>query len=168
MFSIENTAGHGLVKGHCIPLRRRVHWELPGLDGPERRSWRWAMAIRLDHTIVPAVDKRASARFFAEIFGLAVRPGRGYFAQVQVNDSLTLDFEDEADPIQGHHYAFHVGEAEFEAIFGRVRTKGVPYGSEPDSPANGRINTRRGGRGFYFEDPSGHLLEVMTVPETGT
>ena len=62
--------------------------------------------------------------------------------------------------------AFHVGEAEFEAIFSRVKAKGIPYGSGPDHHTDGRINTRRGGRGFYFEDPYGHLLEVMTVPET--
>jgi len=134
------------------------------------------MTIRLDHTIVPAKDKIASARFFAEIFGLTVT--QGYFAQVRVNESLTLDFADEAeawggpgfDPTTGrsHHYAFHVSDADFEAIFGRVKARGIPYGSEPDEHTNGQINTRRGGRGFYFEDPYGHLLEVMTVPETGS
>jgi catechol 2,3-dioxygenase-like lactoylglutathione lyase family enzyme len=132
------------------------------------------MTIRLDHTIVPAKDKMASAEFFAEIFGLTVEPG--YFAQVQINQSLTLDFADaeEAwggpgfDPRTGrsHHYAFHVSDAEFDAIFGRVKAKGIAYGSQPDSHSDGRINRRRGGRGFYFEDPYGHLLEVMTVPET--
>jgi catechol 2,3-dioxygenase-like lactoylglutathione lyase family enzyme len=131
------------------------------------------MTIRLDHTIVPAKDKAASAAFFAEIFGLTVKPGRGYFAQVQVNDSLTLDFADDPAPPgpgedRGHHYAFHVSEAEFEGIFGRVKAKGIPYGSGPDSHTNGKTYTRRGGRGFYFEDPYGHLLEVMTVPETGS
>jgi catechol 2,3-dioxygenase-like lactoylglutathione lyase family enzyme len=124
------------------------------------------MTIRLDHTIVPAKDKIASAGFFAEIFGLTVKPG--YFAQVRVNESLTFDFADEPDPAQSHHYAFHVSEAEFEAIFSRVKAKGIPYGSEPRSHTDGQINTRRGGRGFYFEDPNGHLLEVMTVPETGS
>jgi catechol 2,3-dioxygenase-like lactoylglutathione lyase family enzyme len=136
------------------------------------------MTIRLDHTIVPAKDRRASAAFFAEIFGLRVEPGPGHFAQVRVNESLTLDFADEPEPWGGpgfdprtgrsHHYAFHVGEAEFDAILGRVTARGLAYGSEPDSHADGRINTRRGGRGFYFEDPYGHLLEVMTVPETGS
>ncbi len=136
------------------------------------------MAIRLDHTIVPAKDKNASAKFFAEILGLTVKPGPSYFAQVQVNESLTFDFADEPedwggpgfDPGIGHslHYAFHVSEAEFEAIFSRVKAKAIPYGSEPDSHTDGKINTRRGGRGFYFEDPNGHLLEVMTVPETGS
>ena len=135
------------------------------------------MTIRLDHTIVPAKDKTASAQFFAEIFGLKVKPGNGYFAQVQVNDALTLDFADDPedwggpgfDPGTGnsHHYAFHVSDAELDAILGRVTARGIAYGSDPHDHANGRINTRRGGRGFYFEDPYGHLLEVMTVPETG-
>jgi catechol 2,3-dioxygenase-like lactoylglutathione lyase family enzyme len=134
------------------------------------------MTIRLDHTIVPAKDRIASAEFFAEIFGLTVKPASDHFAQVQINGSLTFDFADEPerwggpgfDPRVGrsHHYAFHVSEKEFEAIFRRVKAKGIPYGSDPFSHTNGRINRRRGGRGFYFEDPYGHLLEVMTVPET--
>jgi len=134
------------------------------------------MTIRLDHTIVPAKDKVASAEFFAEIFGLKVK--LGYFAQVQINESLTFDFADEPeswgelslDPQTGrsHHYAFHVSDAEYEAIFDRVKAKGIPYGSGPFNHTDGQIYTRRGGRGFYFEDPYGHLLEVMTVPETGS
>ena len=134
------------------------------------------MTIRLDHTIVPAKDKNASAAFFAEIFGLTVVPG--HFAGVRVNESLTLDFADEAedwggpgfDPRTGrsHHYAFHVTDDEFDAIFARVKARGIPYGGGPFRHTDGQINTRRGGRGFYFEDPYGHLLEVMTVPETGS
>ena len=69
---------------------------------------------------------------------------------------------------RSHHYAFHVDDAEFDAILGRVKARGIPYGSGPYHHTDGRINTRRGGRGFYFEDPYGHLLEVMTVPETGS
>ncbi|HEX3176510.1 MAG TPA: VOC family protein [Methylomirabilota bacterium] len=128
------------------------------------------MTIRLDHTIVPARDKGASARFFAEIFGLEVKPGDGYFAQVQVNDTLTLDFSDDVDDGDGssQHYAFHVSDAEFDAIFARVKAKGIAYGAGPDHHTDGKINRRRGGRGFYFEDPYGHLLEVMTVAETGS
>ncbi len=136
------------------------------------------MTIRLDHTIVPAKDKIASARFFAEIFGLTVKPNPGHFVQVQINESLTFDFADAPEPWggpgfdprtgHGHHYAFHVSEAEFEAIWSRVKAKGIPYGSGPDHHTDGRLYIRRGGRGFYFEDPYGHLLEVMTVPETGS
>lgn len=128
------------------------------------------MTIRLDHTIVPARDRMVSAAFFADVFGLTVKRG-GYFAQVRVNESLTLDFSDDLDEgvdVPSQHYAFHVSDVEYEAILGRVKARGIAYGSEPDEPANGRVNTRRGGRGFYFEDPAGHLLEVMTVPETGS
>jgi catechol 2,3-dioxygenase-like lactoylglutathione lyase family enzyme len=125
------------------------------------------MPILLDHTIVPARDKLASAKFFAEIFGLSVKSADGYFAQVQLNDSLTFDFSDEPEP-QSHHYAFQISDTEFEAIYERVKSKGLPYGSGPYNHTDGKIYTRRGGRGFYFEDPNGHLLEVMTVRETGS
>jgi catechol 2,3-dioxygenase-like lactoylglutathione lyase family enzyme len=98
---------------------------------------------------------------------LTVKPGDGYFAQVQVNDSLTFDFADERE-IQRHHYAFHISDAEFDAIYARVKAKEMLYGSGPYNHNDGQIYTRRGGRGFYLEDPNGHLLEVMTVPETGS
>jgi len=126
------------------------------------------MTIRLDDTIVPAKDKVAAAGFFAEIFGLRVKPGRGYFTQVQINESLTFDFADEEPAPGDHHYAFHVSEAEFEGIWTRVKARNLPYGSEPDDHENGRLYRRRGWRGFYFMEPNGHLLEVMTVPETGS
>jgi catechol 2,3-dioxygenase-like lactoylglutathione lyase family enzyme len=125
------------------------------------------MAIVLDHTIVPAKDRIASANFFAEIFGLTVKPGQGPFAQVQINESLTFDFDDQPEAPR-QHYAFHISDAEFEEIFSRVKAKGLPYGSGPFSHSDAKIYTRRGGRGFYFEDPNGHLLEVMTVRETGS
>jgi len=128
-----------------------------------------SMVIRLDHTIVPATDKVAAARFFAGIFGLEVKPDMGYFAQVQVNDSLTLDFENSPEAARvSHHYAFHVSDAEFDDIWGRVKAQQLPWGSGPTEHTNGRLYNRRGGRGFYFADPNGHLLEVMTVPETGS
>jgi catechol 2,3-dioxygenase-like lactoylglutathione lyase family enzyme len=125
------------------------------------------MTIVLDHTLVPAKDKAASAEFFAEIFGLKVKPNQDLFAQVQINDSLTFDFDDNPEPPR-QHYAFHISEQEFDAILARVKAKGLPYGSGPFSHTDGQIYTRRGGRGFYFEDPNGHLLEVMTVAETGS
>jgi hypothetical protein len=42
------------------------------------------MTIVLDHTVVPARDKEAWVRFFAQIFGLPYRGVRGHFAPVQV------------------------------------------------------------------------------------
>jgi catechol 2,3-dioxygenase-like lactoylglutathione lyase family enzyme len=125
------------------------------------------MPIVLDHTIVPAKDKQASAKFFADIFGLTVKPGEGHFAQVQINDSLTFDFAEDPEP-RSHHYAFHISDPEFDEILNRVKARKLPYGSAPYDHRNGQIYTRGGGRGFYFEDPNGHLLEAMTVRETGS
>jgi catechol 2,3-dioxygenase-like lactoylglutathione lyase family enzyme len=122
------------------------------------------MSIVLDHTIVPAHDKEASARFFADMFGLSYQGAQGHFAPVHVNDSLTLDF-DNRETFEPHHYAFYISDEEFDAILTRVQAAGRPYGSGPFTPEDGQINTRRGGRGFYFADLDGHLLEVMTRPE---
>ena len=120
------------------------------------------MTIELDHTIIPSRDKDAAARFFSRIFGLSYDGPASHFAPVQVNENLTLDF-DEASDFDSHHYAFKVSEAEFDAIFGRIKADGVIYGSGPGSSEDMQINHRRGGRGLYFRDPDGHLLEILTA-----
>lgn len=119
------------------------------------------MAITLNHTIVPAHDKDASARFFADVFGLAPERPEGHFAPVKVNATLTLDFDDAAN-FDSHHYAFHVDDTEFDAILQRVRAAGIPYGSDPWHTESQELNTWNGGRGFYFRDPNRHLLELLT------
>ena len=119
------------------------------------------MAITLNHTIVPAHDKESSAQFFAEVMGLPYTGVRGHFAQVPVNESLTLDFDD-WEKFEGHHLAFHVGEEEFDAILGRLQARGVPYGSGPNTGYNMEINHRLGGRGLYFADANGHSWEILT------
>jgi catechol 2,3-dioxygenase-like lactoylglutathione lyase family enzyme len=123
------------------------------------------MTITLNHTIVPARDKEAAARFFAEIFGLPFEGAGGHFAPVRVNDTLTLDFADAAGPIASHHYAFHVSDAEFDAILRRVKAAGLAFGSGPRSLEDGKLNDWNGGRGVYFRDPDGHVLELMTVQQ---
>ena len=122
------------------------------------------MPITLNHTIVPAYDKEAAARFFARIFGLRFEGASGHFAPVHLNDTLTLLFDQETD-FDSHHYAFHVDDAEFDAILGRVKAEGLPYGSAPWSLDDGKLNDWGGGRGVYFKDPNGHVLELMTVPQ---
>lgn len=120
------------------------------------------MTIVLDHTIVPARDKQISARFFARIFGLEVESPLGHFAPVRVNEALTLDFDSQTD-FECHHYAFKVGEDEFDAIFGRIKSEGITYGSGPYVLEDMALNHRGGGRGVYFRDPSGHVLELLTA-----
>ncbi len=119
------------------------------------------MPITLNHTIVPARDKVASAEFFARIFGLTYEGTMGHFAPVKVNDTLTLDF-DNSDEFESHHYAFHVSDEEFDAIFNRIKAEDLRYGSGPFESENMQINNRRGGRGVYFKDPDGHMLELLT------
>jgi catechol 2,3-dioxygenase-like lactoylglutathione lyase family enzyme len=120
------------------------------------------MTIVLDHTIVPAHDNEASAKFFARIFGLNYEGAMSHFAPVRLNDTLVMDF-DTCSTFDSHHYAFKVSEPEFDAIFQRVKDERLAYGSGPFSPDNMQINHRGGGRGFYFKDPNGHLLEVLTA-----
>ncbi len=120
------------------------------------------MAIVLNHTIVPARDRVASAQWFARIFGVPYRGTMGPFAAVQVNDTLTLDFDERRPDFDSRHYAFHVSEDEFDAIFGRVQEASIPYGSGPYALEDSQINHRQGGRGVYFRDPDGHILELMT------
>jgi catechol 2,3-dioxygenase-like lactoylglutathione lyase family enzyme len=124
------------------------------------------MTIELNHTIVPARDKDKSARFFADIFGLQYDGSSGHFAPVRVNDRLTLDFDqhDTQDTFEPHHYAFHVNDVEFDAIFKRVQQAGLAYGSHPWDAENRKLNDWNGGRGVYFRDPNGHLLELLTRP----
>jgi len=122
------------------------------------------VTITLNHTIVPARDKKAAAHFFARIFGLHADPKDGHFAPVRINDTLTLLFDDDEE-FESHHYAFHVSDAEFNAIFGRIREAKLAYGSAPWRLDEGKLNDWNGGRGVYFRDPDGHVLELMTVPQ---
>lgn len=121
------------------------------------------MTIELNHTIVPARDKAASAKFLAKILGLPFDEGEvDYFAPVRINDSLTLDFAD-SEHVPVHHYAFKVSEEDFDAMFARIRAENIPYGSGPGSLEDRDINHRGGGRGVYWRDPDGHILELLTV-----
>jgi catechol 2,3-dioxygenase-like lactoylglutathione lyase family enzyme len=122
------------------------------------------MAVELNHTIVSARDKRASATFLTEILGLPEPKPFGPFLAVQVSNDVTLDFVDSDEEIVPQHYAFLVTESEFDEIFGRIRQRGLRYWADPHHQEPTTINTRDGGRGAYFDDPNGHNLEILTRP----
>ena len=82
------------------------------------------MAIVLDHTIVPAHDKEASAKFFARIFGLSYEGAVSHFAPVRVNETLVMDF-DTWPSFESHHYAFKVSATEFDASSSGSRMRGL-------------------------------------------
>lgn len=122
------------------------------------------MAVQLNHTIVMSRDKRASAEFLARTLGLAAPVPFGPFLVVHVANGVSLDFVEVGGKIAPQHYAFLVSEDEFDAIFGRIRDQGLTYWADPGHREAGVINTRDGGRGCYFDDPSGHNLEILTRP----
>jgi catechol 2,3-dioxygenase-like lactoylglutathione lyase family enzyme len=123
------------------------------------------MTIKLNHTIVHSKDQRAAAQFFVDLFGLpAPKPFFG-FLDVDLGNEVTLAFLDAGDmQVQMQHYAFLVSDAEFDQIFGRIRQRKMKYWADPGQKQAGEINHHFGGRGVYFEDPSGHLLEIITKP----
>ncbi len=125
------------------------------------------MAISLDHTHVPSRDMDASARQFAHIFGLDYKGAGSWMAGVRVNDSFKIAFVNYMEPLEQHHYAFQVDDEAFDAILGRIKDAGIAYGGDPDKPSNGETNDYNGGRGFYWLDPDGHLMEVLTKPDRG-
>jgi catechol 2,3-dioxygenase-like lactoylglutathione lyase family enzyme len=122
------------------------------------------MTIKLNHTIVYARDKQASSAFLAELLGLPAPVAFGPFLGVEVGNEVTLDFYDEEGEGTPQHYAFLVSEDEFDQIFGRIQARAVAYWADPGHRLEGEINTHDGGRGVYFDDPSGHSLEIITRP----
>ena len=122
------------------------------------------MTIQLDHFIVPARDKVASARRLAELLGLGwAEPSGGPFAPVFINESLTLDFMDAPESLPRHHYCFRVTVEDFDAILGRIKAAKIAFRSEVLGSIDGKINTRLGGKNVYWNDPDGHQWEILTV-----
>ena len=126
------------------------------------------MAVQLNHTILWVRDKEESATFLADVLGLAPPATYGPFFVVQVDNDVSLDFLNvDGREVSQQHYAFLVGESEFDEILGRIQERKLTYWADPAQQLPGEINTNDGGRGVYWEEPSGHLLEIITVPYGG-
>jgi catechol 2,3-dioxygenase-like lactoylglutathione lyase family enzyme len=119
-------------------------------------------SVQLDHTIVHVRDKRQSAAFLAEILGLPAPTAFGPFLAVRLDNDVTLDFMDADADVPILHYAFRVSAAKFDEAFDRVRARNLPYWADPYHTRPGEIDTANGGRRVYFDDPSGHYLEIFT------
>jgi catechol 2,3-dioxygenase-like lactoylglutathione lyase family enzyme len=122
------------------------------------------MSIQLNHTIVWCHDKQASATFVAELLGLPAPRAFGPFSVVELENGVSLDFYTIEGEIARQHYAFLVDESDFDAIFARIRQRKLEYWADPGRSQPGEINRHDGGRGTYFQDPDGHLLEIITRP----
>jgi catechol 2,3-dioxygenase-like lactoylglutathione lyase family enzyme len=122
------------------------------------------MAVEFNHTIVWSRDAEVSAAFLADMLGLSAPKKWGPFVVVKTDNGANFDFMNADEEITPQHYAFLVGEKEFDEIFGRIRERALPYWADPAQTRVGEINHNDGGRGVYFEDPNGHFLEVITRP----
>ena len=124
------------------------------------------MPIAFNHTIVAARDKRESAEFLSELFGLPSPTRFGHFLTVTLEHGASLDYTDisEGEEIRPQHYAFLVTEDDFDAIYGKIQSRGLQHWADPGRQRPGEINTRDDGRGVYFPDPAGHFLEILTRP----
>jgi len=122
------------------------------------------MSVQLNHTIVWCRDKQTSAKFLTGVLGLPQPTRFGPFLVVELSNGVSLDYHETDDEIASQHYAFLIGEADFDQIFERIRERGLKYSADPGQHRPNEINRNDGGRGVYFEDPDGHLLEIITRP----
>ncbi|HEU4992664.1 MAG TPA: VOC family protein [Luteimonas sp.] len=123
------------------------------------------MTLQLDHIIVPAADRVASARLVAQLLGVpwSETCNVGPFSPVYVNEGLTLDFAQMPGPFTPGHFAFRVSPGDFEAILARLEAAGIGYRSTPLGPTDMQVNTSHGGRALYWSEPDGHAWEILTV-----
>ncbi|HSR86344.1 MAG TPA: VOC family protein [Streptosporangiaceae bacterium] len=122
------------------------------------------MSVQLNHTIVSCRDQQRSAGFLTGILGLPAPVRFAHFLVVEADNNVSLDFAESAGPITPQHYAFLVDEEDFDAAFGRIQGEDLKFWADPGRRQPGVINHRDGGRGVYFEDPDGHVLEILTRP----
>ena len=122
------------------------------------------MTIHLDHLLVPSRNRVSAARLLAQLLDVPwAESGVGPFSPVYVNDGLTLDFDETTEPFPIHHYCFRVGQAEFDAILGRITAAGLPFRSSPHGQVDFKVDTDHGGRIAYWSEPDGHVWEIVTV-----
>jgi catechol 2,3-dioxygenase-like lactoylglutathione lyase family enzyme len=122
-----------------------------------------AVPVELNHTIVYCRDKTLSAGFLAEVLGLPPAQPFGPFLVLETSNGVSLDYA-ESREFTPQHYAFLIGDDDFDPIFERIRARGLDYWADPGRARPGEINRNDGGRGVYFPDPNGHMLEILTRP----
>jgi catechol 2,3-dioxygenase-like lactoylglutathione lyase family enzyme len=125
------------------------------------------VSIQLNHTIVSCRDQQRSASFLTEILGLPDATRYGRFLVVGTDNGVSLDYAETDREITAQHYAFLIGEDDFDAILGRITATNVQHWADPGRTRPREINHNDGGRGVYFADPDGHLMEVITRPYGG-
>lgn len=120
--------------------------------------------IELDHVIVPARDRVASARLLASLLDVPWdETALGIFSAVYVNPGLTLDFMTTDEAFSVEHFCFRVSDAEFDAIVRRLEAAGIGWRGDVRGPNDGQVGTAHGGRNIYWDQPDNHRWEILTV-----
>ena len=122
------------------------------------------MSVQFNHTILWVKDPAESAQFLADMLGRPAPTRFGPFHVVDMDNDVSIDFHVTSEPVHPEHYAFLVDEGTFDEVLGRIRERELPFWGEPDKSMPAEGNTNDGGRGLYWEEPSGHFLEIITRP----
>ena len=122
------------------------------------------MAVELNHTIVWCSDKMHSSTFLAHMLGRPAPTAFLHFMVVTLDNGVSLDFMEKPGAVARQHYAFLITDEDFDAVVTRIHSLALSFWADPGRLKPGEINHHFGGRGVYFEDPDGHLLEVITRP----
>ncbi len=121
------------------------------------------MTVHLDHLMIPSRDRNAAARQLAHVLGVDWGPANvGPFTAVYVSSDLTIDFDEWEETFPKGHYCFRVQDKDFDAILERIRESGIAYRSLPHGPDDHQVNTGQGGRIVYWNEPDGHVWELLT------
>lgn len=126
------------------------------------------MSVQLNHTIVWCSDQVRSADFLTQLLGLPEARRFLHFLVVDLSNGVSLDYYQTPEHLAVQHYAFLVSDSEFDATFERIRARGLPFWADPARTQAGQINHHDGGRGVYFLDPDGHVMEIITRPYGGS
>lgn len=127
------------------------------------------MSAGLDHTIVAVRDRTEAIEFYTRVLGFEHAGSTGHFEVIKINDGLSLDLVSSSDP-ESRHFAFSMDKARFDEVFQKIRESGMSYGDGPSRRDNmqgpGRSTGTRGRtHSVYFDDPSGHVLEIITYDD---
>lgn len=122
------------------------------------------MPAHFNHLAIAALDRNRSAAFLADLLGLAAPTSWGPFVSVTLDDGVRLDYAEPGIEFPGQHYALLVTDDVFDRALERIKADGILFWADPAMRRPNEINTNHGGRGVYFDDPSGHHFELITQP----
>ena len=121
------------------------------------------MAVELNHTIVLAHDKHATATHLTSLLGLPEHTVYGPFAVVQLANGVSLDVVDDQGTPHPQHYAFLVPEAEFDAIHARIVAGGLTFWADPSHDREGEIIRKTLIPTGYYVVQGGLIADVVAV-----